>query len=59
MSNSDRFASEYTTDDEQQFDEYLQNQINKIEIPNKDETFLRKKMIEMYGNTVKNSLQTS
>ncbi|MEL7600106.1 MAG: 1-acyl-sn-glycerol-3-phosphate acyltransferase [Proteiniphilum sp.] len=59
MSNGDRFASEYTTDDEQQFDEYLQNQINKIEIPNKDETFLRKKMIEMYGNTVKNSLQTS
>jgi len=59
MSNSDRFASEYTTDDEQQFDGYLQNQINKIEIPNKDETFLRKKMIEMYGNTVKNSLQTS
>ncbi|MDD4630930.1 MAG: 1-acyl-sn-glycerol-3-phosphate acyltransferase [Proteiniphilum sp.] len=58
MSHSKRFAAEYTADDEQRFDEYLQQQISKIEIPAKDETYLREKLIEMYGNTVKNNLRT-
>ncbi|HBG57948.1 MAG TPA: acyltransferase [Porphyromonadaceae bacterium] len=57
MSNTNRFASEYTAEDEQNFDKYLRTQIKKIDIPEKDETFLRKKIIEMYGNTVKNNLR--
>lgn len=58
MSHTKRFAAEYTADDEQRFDEYLQKQISKIEITHKDEAFLREKLIEMYGNTVKNNLRT-
>lgn len=59
MHDSQRFASEYTEDDKLKFEEYLRNQITKIDLPDKDETFLREKMIGMYGNTVRNSLQTS
>jgi len=58
MSHTKRFAAEYTADDEQRFDEYLQKQISKIEITHKDEAFLRERLIEMYGNTVKNNLRT-
>ncbi len=58
MSHTNRFAGEYTVEDVRKFDEYLRNQIHKIELHDKDETFLREKLIEMYGNTVKNNLQT-
>lgn len=59
MTGTGRFASEYTAEDERKFDEYLRTQIQKIDIPRKDDAFLRGKMIEMYGNTVKNNLQLS
>jgi len=58
MTGTGRFSSEYTAEDKRKFEEYLHTQINKIEIPYKDDAFLREKMIEMYGNTVKNYLQT-
>lgn len=58
MTGTDRFSSEYTAEDERKFEEYLRTQIHKIEIPRKDEAFLRGKIIEMYGNTVRNNLQT-
>jgi len=58
MTGTGRFSSEYTAEDKRKFEEYLHTQINKIEIPRKDDAFLREKMIEMYGNTVKNYLQT-
>ncbi|MFA7493346.1 MAG: 1-acyl-sn-glycerol-3-phosphate acyltransferase [Proteiniphilum sp.] len=57
MTGSDRFASHYTQEDLSQFNAYLQKQIEKINIPNRDDDFLREKMIEMYGNTIKNHLE--
>jgi D-alanine--D-alanine ligase len=56
MSATNKFSSKYTNDDCVKFDAYLQKQIEKIDIPNKDIDFLRKKIIEMYGNTLKNHL---
>lgn len=53
------FADKYTSDDVEKFENYLNNQIQKIDIPNKDIEFLRSKIIEMYGNTLKNFLTTS
>ena len=40
--------------DKMRFEAYLQQQLNKIDIPDKDETFLRTKMLEMYSNPLKN-----
>lgn len=58
MTGSRAFAHEYTGDDRARFDEYLQQQVDKVDIPGKDNDFLRNKIIEMYGNTVKNHLET-
>ena len=47
-------SSHYTSADRQRFETYLQGQLAKIKLPNKDEAFLRQKMLEMYANPVRN-----
>ena len=59
MTDSQQFQSEYTGSDKLQFEQYVKGQIEKINIPDKDPVFLREKIIEMYGNTVKNQLSVS
>ena len=44
------FASHYTPSDVTRFEEYLSAQLAKIKIPNKDEAFLRERMLTMYAN---------
>jgi 1-acyl-sn-glycerol-3-phosphate acyltransferase len=51
-----RFASLYSSKEKAQFEEYLQRQINKIDLPDKDEAFLCHKILEMYSNPLKNHL---
>ncbi len=53
-----RFVKEYTEAEKNDFDRYLSFQICKIELENKDEKFLRSKLIEMYANPLINKLQT-
>jgi hypothetical protein len=53
-----RFANEYTAEDKNKFETYLQERIDKIDILNKDESFLRTKILEMYANPLKNKLET-
>ncbi len=55
--DTNRFASEYSMDEKNNFENYLQEQIAKIEIENKDEDFLRHKMLEMYANPLINHLK--
>lgn len=52
-----RFASEYSIKEQSAFETYLQMQLDKIELPNKDEAFLRKKILEMYANPLINQLE--
>ena len=47
-------ASHYTDADKQRFERYLSGQIAKINIPNKDEAFLRERILTMYANPVIN-----
>lgn len=56
MMGASEFADRYTNDDVENFNSYLDKQIEKVNLPNKDVVFLRSKIIEMYGNTVKNNL---
>lgn len=51
-----RFSGNYGPRDKKHFEEYLQGQLDKIVLPNKDEAFLRTKMLEMYTNPLKNHL---
>ena len=36
------------------FNQYLAGQMAKINLPNKDEAFLRERMLTMYANPVRN-----
>ena len=49
-------ATHYNEADRQRFETYLAGQLEKIQIADKDEPFLRHKMLEMYANPVKNLL---
>lgn len=46
----------YTEEAQMQFEQYLTGQIAKIELPNKDEDFLRFKLLEMYANPLINHI---
>jgi len=51
-------VSQYTLEDEKAFAAYLDAQIAKIDIPNKDVQFLRERMLTMYANPARNYLNT-
>ena len=53
-----RFANEYTMMEKLDFERYIQKQIAKIDIAEKDIDFLMKKLLEIYSNTLKNYLET-
>jgi len=53
-----QFADRYTAQDRKRFEQYLAGQLAKIHIPNKDEAFLRERMLTMYANPVRNYLAT-
>ncbi len=50
------YAAHYTEADKQRFEQYLAGQIAKIQLPNKDEAFLRERMLTMYANPVRNKM---
>lgn len=56
LTGTKRFSGNYGLRDKKHFEEYLQGQLDKIVLPNKDEAFLRTKMLEMYTNPLKNHL---
>lgn len=39
----------YTTEQQQQFEQYIAGQLTKIDIPNKDEAYLRERLLTMYA----------
>lgn len=56
LEGNEAHAGRYTADDKAAFEKYLQGQIAKIDIPNKDEAFLRERMLTMYANPARNCL---
>ena len=56
LNGNNAYSSQYTDSDKQRFEEYLSGQISKIQIPNKDEAYLRERMLTMYANPVRNKL---
>ena len=53
---SRQYADHYTDADTIRFEDYLKGQLDKICIPDRDEAFLRERMLIMYANPVKNYL---
>ena len=54
MTGDTRFAGKYTAEDKAKLDAYLQGQIEKIDLPNRDDEFCRARILEMYANPVIN-----
>ena len=50
-------SNRYTAADVERFEQYLQGQLAKINISNKDEAFLRERMLTMYANPLRNYLK--
>ena len=49
-------SQHYTPEEKATFDKYLQSRLDKIEVPAKDEVFLRERLLEMYAYPVRNQL---
>lgn len=56
LTGDTRFAGKYTAEDKARLDAYLQGQIEKIDLPERDDEFCRTKILEMYANPLKNYL---
>lgn len=53
------YAGHYTAEDKAAFEEYLDGQMAKINIENKDEAYLRERMLTMYANPAKNFIKAT
>ena len=47
-------SSHYTPEEKARFEKYLDQRLQLIDLPNKDEAFLRNRILTMYANPVKN-----
>ena len=56
LKGTSEFAGHYTPEEKQRFVTYIEQQLGKIKIPNKDEDFLRGKLLLMYANPLVNYL---
>lgn len=58
LTGSSRFEKEYSMMEKLDFESYIEKQIQKIDLENKDDNFLRKKILEMYANPLINFLNS-
>lgn len=56
LKGNDALAGNYTAEERAAFEKYLDSRIALIDIPNKDEAFLRERILTMYANPAKNKL---
>ena len=57
LQGGNTYADHYTAEERATFEQYLAGQLQKIEMPGKDEAFLRTKILEMYANPAINQLK--
>ena len=56
LEGTEAHADKYSAEDKAMFHKYLQGQLAKIDIPDKDEKFLMERMLTMYANPARNYL---
>lgn len=57
LEGSNAFESYYSKEEKERFELYLNGQLDKIEIANKDVPYLYGKLLQMYANPLKNHLE--
>lgn len=61
LNNTGRFGRKYTAEQKEDFEKYVEKQLDKIDLPDVTEEergFMREKIITMYANPLKNKLRT-
>ncbi len=56
---NEAYKDKYSAEEKKRFDDYLKGQIAKIELANKEEVYLREKILEMYSNPLINYLKAT
>lgn len=56
LNGTRRFNANYGVKDKKAFEAYVKGQVDKVDLPDKDEDFLLRKILEMYSNPLKNHL---
>lgn len=56
LEGTSAFAAHYTAEEKQRFEAYVEKQLARIDLPDKDLPFLREKLLLMYANPLKNHL---
>ena len=54
LEGSLRHVTHYTEEEKVKFEHYIEGQLAKIELPDKDESFLKERLLTMYANPVRN-----
>ncbi len=57
LEGTTRYADHYTSSDVERFERYLKGQLDKINLPQKDEAVLRERMLTMYANPARNQIK--
>lgn len=58
LRNTTDHTAHYTADEKQAFSQYIDSRLQMIDVPQKDELFLRRMMLTMYANPAINYLRT-
>lgn len=62
INDTDRFASSYTPDDEKSFNDYIERQLDRVEVDDvaeEERAYMRRMMLTMYANPLTNQLAAS
>lgn len=59
LEGTSRFTDKYSAEEKVRFETYLQKKLDLIELPGKDETFLKKCILTMYANSALNYLKAT
>lgn len=59
LKHSDAMSDHYSQDERQKATEYINAKLAMIDLPNRDDQFLRTKILEMYANPLINYLETT
>lgn len=59
LNGNQAYSEHYSQEDVAAFNKYIEGQLAKINIPNKDEAFLRERMLTMYANPCRNWIENN
>ena len=58
LNGTSDYADKYTSEEKKTFETYLQSRIDLVQIENKDEAFLKERILTMYANPVVNKMKS-